>query len=160
MPTALKNVCTVMTGPPPKRPTWLSPDWSYANDFLSRRFVRSTIATRLRQRGIRLSVQSHNSWADLRSPSFWITLQISQFIARSSFPAYLCCPLVFLFDLPRSITLVLPICSLQFLQARGEVSPDILKQLWMMRHFSSQTWSRPHTPFIGKVNLQNRLCHP
>jgi hypothetical protein len=58
---------------------------SYANDLLSRRFVRSTIPTRLRRRGICLSVQSHNLRTDLRSPSFWITLQISQFIARSSF---------------------------------------------------------------------------
>ena len=53
---------------------------SYANDLLSRRFVRSTIATRLRLRSICLSVQSHNLWTDLRSPSFSITLQISQFI--------------------------------------------------------------------------------
>jgi len=59
---------------------------SYAHDLLSLRFVRSTIAKRLRRRGICLAVQSHNLWTDLRSPSFWITLQISQFITLSSFP--------------------------------------------------------------------------
>jgi len=54
-------------------------------------------------------VQSHNSWVDLGRPSFWITLQISQFMVRSSFPV------VFVTDSFRSsihhcsITLGLPI---------------------------------------------------
>jgi glucuronate isomerase len=46
------------------------------------------MATRLRRRGIPLLVQSHNSWVDLGRPSFWITLQISQFMVRSSFPFF------------------------------------------------------------------------
>jgi hypothetical protein len=37
------------------------------------------IAARLRRLGTCLAVQSQNLWADLRSPSFRITLQISQF---------------------------------------------------------------------------------
>ena len=58
----------------------------YASTFRSRRFRRWTIDPRPRRRGIALPVQSHNSWADLWSPSFWITLQISQFMVPSSFP--------------------------------------------------------------------------
>ena len=62
--------------------------WSHANKCLSRRVLCSTMATRLRRRGIPLLVQSHNSWVDLGRPSFWITLQISQFMVRSSFPFF------------------------------------------------------------------------
>jgi hypothetical protein len=78
------------------------------------------MATRLRRRGIPLLVQSHNSWVDLGRPSFWITLQISQFMVRSSFPV------VFVIDSfgssihHCSITLGLPIYSLQFLPSSGE----------------------------------------
>jgi len=74
--------------------------WSHANNCLSRRVLLSTMATRLRRRGIPLSVQSHNSWVDLRRPSLWITLQISQFMVRSSFPACFAYPLVLVFDPP------------------------------------------------------------
>jgi len=74
--------------------------WSHANNFLSRRVLRSTMATRLLRRGIPLSVQSHNSWVDFGRPSFWITLQISQFMVRSLFPACFAYPLVLVFDLP------------------------------------------------------------
>jgi hypothetical protein len=62
--------------------------WSHANKCLSRRVLCSTMATRLRRRGTPLLVQSHNSWVDLGRPSFWITLQISQFMVRSSFPFF------------------------------------------------------------------------
>jgi hypothetical protein len=74
--------------------------WSHANNFLGRRILPSTMATRLRRRGIPLSVQSHNSWVDLRRPSFWIALQISQFMVRSLFSACFGYPLVLVFDPP------------------------------------------------------------
>src|ERR1700751_5229248 len=92
--------------------------WSHANKCLSRRVLCSTMATRLRRRGIPFLVQSHNSWVDLGRPSFWITLQISHFMVRSPFPVVFVTHSFGSSIHHCSITLGLPIYSLQFLPGR------------------------------------------
>lgn len=92
--------------------------WSHANNFLGRRIVRSTMAVRRRRCGIGLSVQNHKPRADLGRPSFWITLQISRFMVPSSVPVVFVTHSSWSSIHHCSITLGLPMYSLQFLPSK------------------------------------------
>jgi hypothetical protein len=107
------------------------------------------MATRLRRRGISLLVQSHSSWVDLGRLSFWITLQISQFMVRSSFPVVF---VNYSFGASIhhcSITLGLPIYSLQFLPSRVGFMPGIPADIQTM--LQARYGRKPAASFFSRV---------